>query len=152
LGRRRIVCVNYLLSDERLTLDQDDLFTANQIIHLRPLLGADLYGRFVDANPFVARFYPNSAASQNELGGFAPGRLLRFLKTALEQVGRIGLAGALEALCRTAYGNYLRRQSRHWRSPDQVRLQSDCLKLHTRSHRTEILTRYEESIERAFAY
>jgi len=57
--RRRTICANFILADSHLTVDQQDLFTANQVIHLRPLIGADLIERFRAANPFVARFYPN---------------------------------------------------------------------------------------------
>src|SRR5262249_26543489 len=60
LGRRRIVCTNFVLSDASLRLDQADLFTANQMIHLKPLIGADVIDEFAAANPFVRRFYPNA--------------------------------------------------------------------------------------------
>jgi len=33
-----------------------------------------------------------------------------------------------------------------WRSPEQVRLEDDCLKLHTQSHRQSILDRFRYSI------
>jgi len=48
-----------VLADSALTLEQQDLFSASQIIHLKPLVGEDTYRRFVAANPFVSRFYPN---------------------------------------------------------------------------------------------
>ena len=44
-------------------LDQQDLFSASQIIHLKPLVGEDTFRRFVAANPFVSRFYPNFRVS-----------------------------------------------------------------------------------------
>ena len=37
LGYRRMVCCNLVLSETRLKIDQEDLFTANQIGHLKPL-------------------------------------------------------------------------------------------------------------------
>jgi hypothetical protein len=36
LHRRRAVCANFILADSHLVLEQPDLFTANQVIHLRP--------------------------------------------------------------------------------------------------------------------
>ena len=60
LGRRRTLCANYVLADTQLQMDQPDLFTANQVIHLRPLAGADVVDRLRAANGFVARHYPNS--------------------------------------------------------------------------------------------
>ena len=43
LGRRRTLCANYVLSDTQLQMDQQDLFTASQIIHLKPLVGGEVY-------------------------------------------------------------------------------------------------------------
>ena len=36
LGLRKSVCANFVIADSRLTLDQQDLFTASQIIHASP--------------------------------------------------------------------------------------------------------------------
>ena len=64
LGQRRTVCANFLVADTHLAVDQPDLFTANQVIHLQPLAGAEMIDRFRAANPFVARCYPNSATGR----------------------------------------------------------------------------------------
>jgi hypothetical protein len=159
MRQRRIVCANFVIADSQLALEQQDLFTANQVIHLRPLVGASLFKELLSANPFVARFYPNFERSEPGASPFqldltqhpAPGTLLR-LKTALEAVlSRPSLI--VELACRHAYGSYLRRRAGSWPSPEQVRLRADCLKLHTRSHRRSILDRFEravrEAIERA---
>src|SRR6185436_1070750 len=42
LRRRRTVCANFVLADSRLSLDQQDLFTASQIVHLKSLIGHDV--------------------------------------------------------------------------------------------------------------
>ena len=36
-----------------------------------------------------------------------------------------------------------------WQSRDQVRLEAECLKLHTSSHRADTLERYEAAVTRA---
>jgi hypothetical protein len=147
LHRRRTVCANFILADSRLALDQQDLFTANQVIHLRPLIGAELLDQFRAANPFVADCYPNSAAKAPE----APlvevhSRGLAAAKRVLEAV--LALPSPLvEAFCRAAYAWHLRRRAGSWRSPDQVRLQSDYLKLHTRSHRHAVLDRFNATVD-----
>ena len=43
LRRRRTICANFVLADSHLAVDQQDLFTANQVIHLRPLIGAECH-------------------------------------------------------------------------------------------------------------
>jgi hypothetical protein len=141
-GRRKITCVNYVLSDRALTLDQRDLFTANQVISLRPLIGSDVFQHFVRVNDFVARFYPNFDPVLVEKSGSHPS----VLKRAVEIVLSCGPAQAFERVCRSAYGWYLRRRASGWTSPEQVRLERECLKLHTNSHRGSVTDHFEAAL------
>jgi hypothetical protein len=147
LRRRRTICANFVIADSHLTVDQQDLFTANQVIHLRPLIGGHLTERLRAANPFVARCYPNSGAR----GPDAPlldvrSHWLSLAKRVLESI--LGAPSPIvEAVCRRAYAWHLRRRAGSWRSPDQVRLQSDYLKLHTQSHRHTVLDRFQATVD-----
>jgi len=146
LHRRRAVCANFILADSHLTLEQPDLFTANQVIHLRPLIGADTLAAFVAANPFVRRTYPNAIATLAPLSRERAGsRVLAVVKSALEVVLRVP-SPFVEAICRRLYAAHLRRKAPSWRSPDQVRLRSDYLKLHTQSHRERVMQRFEDTL------
>jgi len=139
LGRRRVVCANFIIADTHLSLDQQDLFTANQVVGLKPLSGADALDEFVAANPFVVRCYPNAARPHPAVDQPSPWK--RAFERALTPVAPI-----LEAASRALYGWHLRRRSRSWRSPEQVSLRSDYLKLHTRSHRQSILDRFDRAL------
>jgi hypothetical protein len=147
LRRRRTICANFILADSHLAVDQQDLFTANQVIHLRPLIGGELVERFRAANPFVARCYPNSeAASPQPAIVDVRSRGLALVKRMLEAM--LGVpAPLIEAICRRAYAWHLQRRAGSWRSPDQVRLQSDYLKLHTQSHRHSVLDRFYATVD-----
>jgi hypothetical protein len=147
LRRRRTVCANFVLADSHLTVDQQDLFTANQVIHLQPLIGEEVIERFRAANPFVARCYPNSAhraavAPPLDVRSAGLSLIKRLLEAALSAP-----APLVEAICRRAYAWHLQRRAGSWRSPEQVRLQSDYLKLHTRSHRHTVLDRFQASVD-----
>jgi len=151
MRQRRIVCANFVMADSHLTLEQQDLFTANQVIHLKPLVGGDLFPDLLAANPFVARFYPNFQPSDPSTQHPAPGtqhHAVARLKSLIEAVFR-GPSLLVELVCRHAYGSYLRARAGSWRSPEQVRLQADCLKLHTRSHRRSILERFDRAVREA---
>jgi hypothetical protein len=148
LGARRVVCANFVMSDANLVVEQQDLFTANQILHLRPLTGREVFAGFLAANSFVRRFYPNQPAAIDGVAkDFEPelGRTRRRLKVALEFA--LGAVSPLvESLCRRAYTWHLRRRSVDWTSPEQVRLNRDYLKLHTKSHRRTVLERFDEEV------
>ncbi len=130
LGYRQMVCCNLVLSETRLKIDQEDLFTANQIGHLKPLAGYQTYLRFLSENAFVGKRYPNLVPLQGCLDGYRPAWILRSAKAALEILFALGIRQLLELVCRKSYSRYLRTRSGRWSSPDQVVLERDYLKLH----------------------
>ena len=142
MRRRKAVCANFLLADSHMALDQRDLYTASQVLHLRPVIGAETQSRFMEANPFVREWFPNAGGSPPVEFPLPPAGGMRRLKRALELLLWIP-SRPIEALCRRVYGWHLRRRISHWRSPEQVRLEPCCLKLHTHSHRNAVLGRFE---------
>jgi hypothetical protein len=149
LGSRRILCANFLIADSHLAVGQDDVFTANQMIHLKPLVGADLYEALLAGNPCVRRYYPNFRAR----GGVSDPRIdvgSRFIpvKTILERL-LIGPAWVAEIVCRFLYARHLRRRASSWRSPDEVQLQAAYLKLHSQSHKRIVLDRFDRAVSGA---
>jgi hypothetical protein len=149
LGWRRHLCLNYVVSERALMVGPADLFSANQIIHLRPVTGGDVYRRFLDANRFVERFYPNFRPRALADPAVDSSRPWRFCRRVIEITLNCSVAPLYERLCRLAYGRHLRRRAHTWRSRDQVRLEPECLKLHTTSHRREVMERFEDALERA---
>jgi hypothetical protein len=151
LGRRRDVCINFILADSHLRLEQQDLFTANQVIHLKPLIGVDLLATLRSSNPFVSRIYPNAPSGRTPAAiAWTFPRWLSLTKSSLELL--LGLpAPLLETASRHVYGWHLRRRATTWRSPDQVQLRSDYLKLHTRSHRRTVLERFDAAVDLALS-
>jgi hypothetical protein len=148
LGVRRAMCANFVMSDAHLGIEQQDLFTANQVLHLKPLFGPEVLDGFVAANPFVKRFYPNRSARPSSDFLLPPRPVLSACKSLLETVLR-PVAPLIEGICRRLYAWHLRRKSSSWQSPEQVRLQADYLKLHTRSHRHRVLERFDQQMDEA---
>ena len=145
LGWRKRMCLNYVISERAMAIEPGDLFSANQIIHLRPVVGHDVFAQFVNANPFVKRFYPNFDANVAP----APPKPQAASPTPLERALALGPGALLEFMARAIYGWHLKRRAATWQSIDQVRLEAECLKLHTSSHRAATLERYEAGVARA---
>jgi hypothetical protein len=110
LRARRIVCANFVMSDAHLSVEQQDLFTANQILHLKPLIGGSVFEGFLAANPFVRRFYPNRRHEPPAEFELALGRPRQRAKAWLEWLLE-GPSAAVEAMCRRAYTWHLGRRS-----------------------------------------
>jgi hypothetical protein len=149
LGCRREVCANFVVSDSALAFDQPDLFTANQIIHLKPLAGGDVMADLLEANPFVARYYPNAAAEIRAENSEQKTRNADRGMSAFRSMFSALSSQFIETASRRLYSWHLRRRASGWRSPEQVRLGADCLKLHTRSHRRSITERFDAAVSQA---
>jgi hypothetical protein len=146
LGWRKRMCLNYVISERAMAIEPGDLFSANQIIHLRPVVGHDVFTRFVNANPFVKRFYPNFTAN---VAPAHPKSQAPSPKPLAERALALGPGALLELMARAIYGWHLKRRAATWQSIDQVRLEAECLKLHTSSHRAATLEGYEAGVARA---
>lgn len=142
LRRRTTVCANYVIADSELTFPDQDLFSASQILHLKPLVGFDVFLRLLADNPFVQNFYPNfhPVVGRRERQRRSPGAMKRIAERILA-----GPSWLFERLCRRAYGAYLKGKRPMWRSPEQVRLEDNCLKLHTQSHRHSVMQRFSDA-------
>jgi hypothetical protein len=149
LGWRRHLCLNYVVSERAPMVGPADLFSANQIIHLQPLTGARVYRRFIEANRFVERFYPNFRPRRIDVDRTERRRVWRAFRRAAEMAMDFTIAPLYERFCRVVYAGHLRRRAHTWRSRDQVRLEPECLKLHTSSHRREVMERFEDALAQA---
>lgn len=139
-GWRRRLCLNYVVSEHQLAVGPQDLFSANQIVHLRPLSGGQIYRSFLDANRFVADYYPNF--QPRHVDDAPAGWPRRAVEWILDRTS----APLCEWCCRVLYTWHLERKADSWQSRDQVRLEPECLKLHTSSHRHTVTEKFARAV------
>jgi glycosyltransferase involved in cell wall biosynthesis len=142
LGRRRTICLNYFLSEDRLELQERDPFTASQIVSLKPVCGSGFFYRLVRANEWGASFFPNfweryrtlvpPAAQEPPAGSFIWETLLAF-----------GGGYLLERFSRLVLGSHLRRQLGRSPRGASVKLEPGILKLHFKDHGKDLSRRIE---------
>ena len=135
-GLRKRLCMNYLISDAALPLHETDLFTAQQAASLKPIYGKSMYDRFIEANPFIHRRFPNFESRRHrELHPeIEVGRGKQVFERALRGPVRI-----LELLSRFLLRRYLSRKRTR---ESEVCLDARRLKLHLRSHKPAILDKF----------
>jgi hypothetical protein len=140
LGVRRTLCANYIVDETLLALPENDLFTASEIVGLRPLAGRETYRRFVEANPWIAVRFPNFLRRYRWESRRVPEPgCPRWLEAWLES----GPAPLLERLSRRWLGARLRRKAA---GAPGVALSSQRLKLHTRDHRASVSESFGEAL------
>jgi hypothetical protein len=133
-GLRKRLCMNYLISDRALPLFEHDLFTAQQVASLKPMFGKTVYDRFIEANSFVSRSFPNfdAAGHRDAYAEIKPYRSKRFLEAVL----RFGPVQVLDWFSQFVVGRYL---SGKINATSDVLLDRRRLKLHLHSHKKAVL-------------
>jgi hypothetical protein len=144
LGRRRTLRLNYVVDEDGTSLPERDLFTAAEIVGLRPLAGGPGYLQFVESNAWVAERFPNFFWMRRESAPLPPAGAARWIERALD----LGLAPALEALSRRLLGARFRR---NWDGSSGVVLSPHRLKLHPVDHAPGLRAAFAEVVERAEA-
>jgi hypothetical protein len=145
LGVRRTLCLNYIVDEAALCLPEQDVFTAAEVVGLRPLAGRDAYRRLVDVNGWAAGLFPNFRARHvAESEGVPPAGARGW-----ERVLDLGVAPLLERLARRALGAHLARKAR---GCEGVVLGPNRLKLHTLDHRPSLLASFEAAVRRGWEW
>jgi hypothetical protein len=138
-GLRRAFCLNYLVSDRALPLFDHDVFTAQQMASMKPIYGKACYDRFIEANPFVRRHFPNfDPGNQRDVyPEVEPSSLKRWLEAGL----RLGAVWLLERASRTLLGWHFRRKLRAIppATDCDVLIEPQRLKLHFNNHKNAVL-------------
>jgi glycosyltransferase involved in cell wall biosynthesis len=133
-GLRKRLCLNYLISDAVLPLTETDVFTAQQVASLKPIYGKSVYDRFLEANPFVLRRFPNFEPRHHR--NTYPEIEVRGLKHVFEVLLGCGPIQILERLSRFVLGRYLSKK----RTPEsELHLDDRRLKLHLHGHKAAVL-------------
>jgi hypothetical protein len=139
LGKRRTLCLNYIVDEGALELPERDLFTASELVGIRPLAGPEAYVAFLRANGWAAARYPNffsggPAAPEGLPAAGGP----RWRERILDLCG----GGVAERVARALLAGYFRMR---WRGRDLpgVVLGPHRIKLHTLDHGPRLRTAFE---------
>jgi hypothetical protein len=140
---RGVVCPNYLVDEEHLQIAYNhDLFTAHQAISLVPIAGLDTFACFSRANEeWVRAFYPGYEPRPAAARLGAPHVQAR-AERAMQVFG-----DRLERLLSVVWRLHLGRRVARAKGSDVV-LGGGILKLHLSDHRTRVLARFAERLEK----
>jgi hypothetical protein len=142
LGVRRTLCLNYVVDEKALALPERDVFTAAEIVGLRPRAGGEGYRAFVRANEGLLAAFPNFRARfEREAAALPRAGGPRWLERLLDWTA----APLLEALSRRLMGARLRRKGQ---GRPGVILTPHRLKLHTDDHRPRLTAAFTAALAR----
>ena len=130
---RKILCINYLVDEKAIQIQlQRDLFTAHQIIALKPFKNADYLRYFLSSNDWVKKHYPNFIIPDTK-------RLPSSLLYSLFRPFNI----LINLLYRFRYNKYLVLSK-----DGSVVLDEHVIKLHTNDYRIKIINEFHNQWKR----
>ena len=59
LNSKKYFCLNYFVSEDHLRVDEENIFVATEIAHLKALYNEVLFGRYMTANRWIRKYFPN---------------------------------------------------------------------------------------------
>jgi hypothetical protein len=68
LNSHKYFCVNYYIDHDHLTLDEQNIFTATELITLKPVCGNEHYHSLLRSNPWVLGYYPQFVPTSSVSG------------------------------------------------------------------------------------
>jgi hypothetical protein len=87
LNSRKFFCVNYFVDTDHLKIEEENLFTATELITLRNVYGADIHQDFLKSNSWVKPLFPYFKPA-HLIGEKRDSLLKRFVERALN--GKLG--------------------------------------------------------------
>lgn len=139
------ICPNYVVAENNLEQDQQNIFIAHEVAQMVPLHGHHLYQRLRACNPWVSGYLPNATSAFYAEHECPIGWGWRLLKTALEMLlsGRLG-----DALEQWEYRRKLRRFTPEIAGAfhHAARVDDTQIKGHFNDHGQRVLQQYAERL------
>lgn len=64
-NRKKFFCYNHIVSEQRLDVADRNIYTAIEVVTLRPMVNGELFGKFLSVNSWTQGFLPNSLSSSS---------------------------------------------------------------------------------------
>jgi Nucleotidyltransferase domain len=144
LNSKKFLCPNYFVTEGHLEIPEKNIFTATELVTLRPLYNPDIFSKLISANSWLYAFFPNFAVPQEEHG------LRRSLiQRALEVPMSDGYTAKMDRRLMGFYRSLWKR-----RYPGYTDMERDFLfrstpfssKVHPNDYQSKILNVYERRL------
>jgi hypothetical protein len=139
--RGMVICPNYFISENALSISTRNLYTAHELTQMVPLSGLQVYRRMREANRWAQEYLPNALGPPNP-----------FQAIQVDEVGEtVPLTKMAETILRTPLGSRLecwemerkiRKFSRHWQDRAEVDFGADWCKGHFDGHGKRAMSAY----------
>jgi hypothetical protein len=125
-GHQHWYCMNYYIDEEALRIEEQNIFTATELVTLLPVCGNGTMDRFYDQNNWTAQYFPNQREHKHSMLLTKSGPLKRMVEWLLDN--RLG--NAIDTmLMRITTKRWLKKEQQH-----KTNSHGNRMGLHTGKH------------------
>ncbi len=148
LNSRRDFCYNYLLSNDRLEIEEQNLYTATELVTLIPTYNYELYQEFTSVNDWYKKHYPNRLLKDAS-------HIVSTKRSTFQRISEGLLDNAFGDWLNTTFMNHMQRKyekkyakvlSKKERAI-ALRSTPHASKVHPRHYQKSFLNRFEECLK-----
>ena len=143
----RNYCLNYFISSDRLTIEEQNIFTATELATIKPTIGLIYYQNLMKENSWISNYFPNLIASVNQS---ALPALDSLTKKSLEKIINFFFVDQLDkVIMQIRLAWFKKKHSHNFTKADfEIAFKSKkyVSKAHSTNGQAKILSLYEKSI------
>ena len=146
-GNQHFYCMNYFISEEELTIEEKNIYTATEIVTLIPLKGWKTFHAFNARNQWVKEFLPNHSMKISYIRDFKSGNLKRFLELLFNNILGSGLDKLLMNITRNRWDKKTREKKLNSRGILMgMKVSRSYAKPHPGNFQEKLVREYEEKL------
>jgi hypothetical protein len=141
------LCPNYLLSENVLYFEENNLFTAREMLQMVPIYGRDFYIKMRKINAWVTDYLPQGQGLNLDKINDELSPLQKFIKKIGEFVWGGLIGNLLESILQKIQISKHTRRAAQWGVLDKVIFTADTCKGHYDGHNNRTMTAYRQRLQ-----
>jgi hypothetical protein len=146
-------CINYFVSEEMLEIEEKNLFTATEIVHIKATFNTELMNEFINRNKWIKEYFPNYKLGDSQMHStpFKVNNRRSILQKFLELFfyGRSG--DRLDKYLREKTSKYFKKKYRFADNSEHslmFKSTANVSKTHPRNMQKQILNEYHDKLRK----
>ena len=146
-GSQHFYCMNYFVSEQDLTIEEKNIYTATEIVTLIPLKGSKIFHEFSVKNEWIKQFLPNHSMKISYIRESGAGILKRGLELLFNNIAGSALDKLLMKITQLRWDRKTREGKLNSRGIIMgMKVSRNFAKPHPGNFQEKLVARYEEKI------
>lgn len=146
-GNQHFYCMNYFISEEELTIEEKNIYTATEVVTLIPLKGYRSFQNFNISNQWVKEFLPNHSMKISYLRDYPSGKLKSVLEVLLNNIAGSALDRLLMKITKNRWDKKTRERRLNSRGIIMgMKVSRNYAKPHPGNFQEKLVMKYEEKV------